>query len=275
MRTSQKGRAIIKKYEGFREYAYPDPASALYRAAPKLLWGLTSYEAILSQLSPEKRNQLQSLSGSPWTIGYGFTKGVKPGMQMTMAQAEARLITELLEYEQGVASSLQVEPPQNEFDAMVSLAWNIGVPRFRTSSVVKAHNRGDKASAGRAFGLWNKANGREMPGLVARRAGEAKLYLTPDPKALPPETPEAPVEMPQSVDAERPMTSSSINRASVVAGGTATVAAVGETLNTINGVKYGVESLGSWLVPVALVAVIALCGYIIYERYQQRKNGWA
>lgn len=272
MKTSSKGLGLIKKYEGMREHAYPDPASPMYRAAPKLRWGFAPVEVILSQLSPEKRNQLQALSGSPWTIGYGFTKGVKAGMQMTVAQADARLITEVVDYEQGVMAALKVAPTQNEFDAMVSLAWNIGVPRFQTSSVVNAHNRGDKASASRAFGLWNKANGKEEPGLVTRRAGESKLYLTPDPSSLPIEVP---VAMPQTVDDERPMTGSSINRASVVAGGTATVAAVSETLNTINGFKYGVESLGSWLVPVALVAVVALCGYIIYERYQQRKNGWA
>lgn len=272
MKTSNKGLALIKKYEGFREHAYPDPASPLYRAAPKLRWGFAPVEDILSQLPPEKRNQLQALSGKPWTIGYGFTKGVKPGMQMTVAQADARLITEVAEYEQGVMAALKIVPTQNEFDACVSLAWNIGVPRFQSSSVVKAHNRGDRASAGRAFGLWNKANGKEERGLVARRAGESKLYLTSDAPAL---LSEVPVAMPQSVDAERPMTSSTINRASVVAGGTATVAAVSETINTISGVKYGVESLGSWLVPVALLAVVALCGYIIYERYQQRKNGWA
>lgn len=193
-------------------------------------------------------------------------------MRMTLAQAEARLITELVDYEQGVIRALTMHPTQNEFDAMVSLAWNIGVPRFTTSSVVKAHNRGDRASASRAFGLWNKANGKEEAGLVTRRAGESRLYLTPDVGAIPMEVI---VEMPQSVDDERPMSGSTINRASVVAGGTATVAAVSETINTINGFKYGVESLGSWLIPVALVAVVALCGYIIYERYQQRKNGWA
>ena len=81
--------------------------------------------------------------------------------------------------------------------------------------------------------------------------------------------------MPQTVDAERPMTASTINRASVVAGGTATVAAVTETVNTVNGLKYGVSQLGDWLVPALLVAVVCLAGYIVYERWQQRKGGWA
>lgn len=272
MKTSSKGLNLIKKSEGMREYAYPDPASPMYRAAPKLRWGFASVDEILSQLSAARRNQLQALSGAPWTIGYGFTKGVKPGMQMTVAQADARLVTEIHDYERGVLASLTVAPSQNEFDAMVSLAWNIGVPRFAKSTVVKAHNRGDKPSAARAFHLWNKANGVEMSGLVARRAAESRVYLTQDQQAsvLP-----VVVDMPQTVDDERPMTSSTINRASVVAGGSATAAAVGEALRVVGEVKYGVESLGNWFVPLALVGVAVLCGYIIYERHQQRKNGWA
>jgi lysozyme len=81
--------------------------------------------------------------------------------------------------------------------------------------------------------------------------------------------------MPQTVDAESRMTESPINRAGVVAGGTAAVATVAETARTVADVKYSVSSLGDWLVPVLLVVVVVLCGYTVWQRVQQRKGGWA
>ena len=71
------------------------------------------------------------------------------------------------------------------------------------------------------------------------------------------------------------MSESPINRAGVVAGGTAAVATVAETTRTIADVKYSVSSLGDWLVPVLLVAVVMLCGYVVWQRVRQRKEGWA
>jgi GH24 family phage-related lysozyme (muramidase) len=142
--VSARGRALIKQFEGFRADAYQDVVGV-------------------------------------WTIGYGFTRGVQPGQHMTAQQAEARLITELLGYEQAVLGGCTREPNQNQMDAMCSLAWNIGVGGFLRSTVLKAHNRGDAQSASRAFGLWNKAGGREWAGLTRRRAAEAALYLEPVP----------------------------------------------------------------------------------------------
>lgn len=52
------------------------------------------------------------------------------------------------------------------------------------------------------------------------------------------------------------------------------VATVAETTRTIADVKYSTASLGDWLLPVALVLVVALCGYIVWNRYNQRKEGW-
>jgi lysozyme len=81
--------------------------------------------------------------------------------------------------------------------------------------------------------------------------------------------------MPQEIDPERPMHASQINRAGVVAGGTAAVATVAETARTVADVKYSAMALGDWLVPVLLVAVVALCAYIVWERIKQRREGWA
>ena len=186
-----------------------------------------------------------------------------------------RLRNELVEYEQGVSRACRVQPNQNQFDALVCFAFNVGVAGMSRSSVIKAHNREDYQAAARAFGLWNKAGGKVWPGLTRRRAAEGALYLEPVPDEVS-DPVEGPVEeMPQRVDEERPMTASTINRAGVVAGGTAAVATVAETARTVADVKYSVASLGDWLVPILLVCVVGLCGYIVWERINQRKGGWA
>lgn len=237
MKTSPRGIALIKQFEGFRSAAYQDVAGV-------------------------------------WTIGYGFTHGVQPGDHMTRSQADQRLAEELRAYEAATLAAAGA-CNQNQFDALVCFAWNVGITGMRGSSVIKAHRRGDFDAAARAFGLWNKAGGKTWPGLTRRRAAEAALYLEPVPDDVsdPVEGPAQP--MPQAVEPERPMSASSINRAGVVAGGTAAVATVAETVSTVTSVKRGVEDLGSWLVPVLLLAVVGLCGYIVWERVKQRRGGWA
>ena len=116
---------------------------------------------------------------------YERGESLKRRCQELLQQAEARLITELLGYEQAVLSGCTLEPNQNQLDAMCSLAWNIGIAGLLRSTVLKCHNRGDAQSASRAFGLWNKAGGREWAGLTRRRAAEAALYLEPAPGMVP------------------------------------------------------------------------------------------
>lgn len=231
------------------------------------------------KLSPQGRAKLKAyegfraeayipVPGDVPTIGYGFTAGVTMGMTMTRAQADARLTTELGPYERAVEQACTRKPNQNQLDAMVSLCWNIGIAGFRRSTVLKAHNRGDHQAAARAFGLWNKSSGMVYAGLTRRRAEEAATYLTP--------TDDAPLtSMPQQIDSESRMTESPMNRAGVVAGGTAAVATVAETARTVADVKYSTAALGDWLVPILLVAVVALCGYLIWQRVRQRAQGWA
>lgn len=238
MKTSAKGIKLITDFEGFRANAYQDVVGV-------------------------------------WTIGYGFTEGVKQGDKITRAEADARLRKELVGCEMGVEAACRVQPNQNQFDALVCFAFNVGVKGMTKSSVIKAHNREDYQAAARAFGLWNKAGGKVWPGLTRRRAAEAALYLEPVPDEVI-EPVEGPVdEMPQRVDEERPMTQSTINRAGVVAGGSAAVATVAETARTVSDIKLSLSSLGDWLVPALLVITMMACAYLIYERYQQRKGGWA
>lgn len=157
MKTSQLGIDLIKAFEGKRLKAYPDPATG----------------------------------GEPWTIGYGTTTSagvgkITKGMVITEAQAESMLVRSLAAYEFGVQRALKVAPSQQQFDAMVSLAYNIGLTNFSRSSVVKYLNTGLVEKAAGAFLLWNKAAGKVMPGLTRRRAAERDLFLKPDAAASAP-----------------------------------------------------------------------------------------
>jgi lysozyme len=277
MKTTAEGISKIKRHEAFREFAYPDPASPLARECRKrkykLRWGFEPAKGIIDKLPDD----LRKLHGNPWTIGYGETLGITFDMRWTQDEAHRRLLARVQEFEDGVLAACTREPNPNECSAMVSLAYNIGLGGFRKSSVLKAHNRGDHLAASRAFNLWNKAGGQVMEGLTRRRMDEAALYLKPyadltDDEELVAESAE-PIS--QMVESERPMGQSQITRAGAVAGGTAAVATVAETLSTINHVKSGVEGLGAWLVPILLVVAIGAIGWAVYERYKQRKEGWA
>lgn len=69
---------------------------------------------------------------------------------------------------------------QDQFDALVSLVFNIGEDAFSHSTVLRETNRGHFEKAANGFALWNKSRGRVLSGLVRRRAAEAKLFLMPD-----------------------------------------------------------------------------------------------
>ena len=236
MKLSIHGKTILKRLEGFSAVAYiPVP-------------------------------------GDVPTLGYGFTEGVTMGDTITREEADRRLSAILVPYEIVVEDACTNTPNQNEFDAMVLLCFNIGIGGFKKSTVLRCHNAGDHQAAARAFALWNKSGGKVYTGLTRRRAEEAALYLTPVPDDV--SDPVAP-QMPQTVDAESGMAQSPINRAGVVAGGTAAVATVSETARTIADVKYSTQALGDWLVPVLLLCVVGLCGYVVWQRISQRRGGWA
>jgi lysozyme len=139
-KISGAGLDLIKRYEGFRENAYLCPAGV-------------------------------------WTIGYGSTHGVRPGDRIDENSAEARLRDEVRMYEKAVAHALKVPATQNQFDALVSLAYNIGTSAIVRSSAIKLHNQKQFEKAADAILLWRSANGKVLPGLVRRREEERSLYL--------------------------------------------------------------------------------------------------
>lgn len=139
LRTSERGQALIRQFEGLSLKPYRCPAGK-------------------------------------WTIGYGHTgQRAMEGKPITADEAKAILAADLRGFERWVAQMCPVAH-QHEFDAMVSLAFNIGNSAFHRSSVRRWHNAGAHAEAARSFALWCKVKGQTVPGLVRRRAAETELY---------------------------------------------------------------------------------------------------
>lgn len=132
-----------------------------------------------------------------WTIHAGVTEGVRPGMIVTEAEGNAMFMRELAKFEGAVTRLARVDLNQNEYDALVSFAYNCGENALARSTILRKLNAGDRRGAAAAFALWNKGGGRVLPGLVRRRAAEAALFLTPA------ETADEPI-MPQAVTSEEP-----------------------------------------------------------------------
>lgn len=148
MRTSSKGKDLIKKYEGFRSDAYKCPAGV-------------------------------------WTIGYGTTriKGdrVNPGLKISEEEAEELLEDDLIPFETCVSDSVVVPMTQNQFDALISFVYNLGCRTFRRSSILLKMNQGDNAGAANSFLLYDKAKVagvlKPLKGLTDRRNAERRLFL--------------------------------------------------------------------------------------------------
>lgn len=141
MKTSQSGLELIKEFEGVRFEAYDDGVGV-------------------------------------WTIGVGHTKGVKIGDMATEEQVDQWLREDLAEAEDAVNSALKgIQMTQNQFDALVSLTFNIGGGAFSNSTLVKRLKARDIQQAADQFLVWNRAGGRVLKGLQRRRAAEREMFL--------------------------------------------------------------------------------------------------
>lgn len=142
MKTSDNGLRLIKSYESLRLQAYRCPAGVV-------------------------------------TIGYGHTRTARLGQTITEQQAEVLLRDDLAEAERAVNRTAAVRPlNQNQFDALISLVFNIGSGNYDRSTIrtkIKA-NPADPAIR-TEFGKWVNAGGKRLEGLVKRRATEADLYF--------------------------------------------------------------------------------------------------
>lgn len=116
-----------------------------------------------------------------WTIGYGHTKGVRPGQAITKDQAEEFLKQDMDEFEKVVERYVKVPLNSNQFSALVSFTFNVGEGAFSGSTLRKLLNESKYSAAAEQFIRWvyGTVNGRkvQLPGLVRRRKAEQQLFF--------------------------------------------------------------------------------------------------
>ena len=239
-------------------------------------WAIPWSAVSLVANAEDCRLKAYQCSASVWTIGWGETEGIQPGMVWTADQADSTFNRELNKFAHQVEACLTTYASPNQLGAMTSLAYNIGINGFKKSSVLRAHNAGDNAAASRAFHLWNKArvNGALVPlaGLTARRAAESALYLAPEPGA--------PTEKSvQAIQSEESIVSSPIARngmTTILAGGATGAAALFDGLKPLVEQAKEISSMLS-INPLMLLAAVLIGAGVssIYWRNKQRKDGWA
>jgi lysozyme len=140
MNVSEKCLKIIKHFEGCRLKAYRCSAGVL-------------------------------------TIGYGHTGNVHISDVITQEQAEKLLKLDVERFSVGVKKLVKVDLNQNQFDALVSFAFNVGLGNLGKSTLLKLLNKGDYTGAAGEFWKWRKAGGVVSSGLERRRAAEADLFI--------------------------------------------------------------------------------------------------
>ena len=111
------------------------------------------------------------------TIGYGETAGVKIGDKTTPERALVQLLSSTEKHADAIRQCIKVPLYQHEFDAYISLAYNIGTGAFCRSTLVKKLNAKDYAGACEEIKRWNKAGGKVLPGLVKRREAEYRMCM--------------------------------------------------------------------------------------------------
>lgn len=137
MRLSANGRRLIQQFEGLSLKAYPDAGG--------------------------------------YSIGYGHF-GAKPGDVITREEADRLFQGDVAKFEAAVSLTTP-KVDQDQFDAMTSLAYNIGTAAFAKSTLAQKHNMGDYSGAADEFLRWNKSQGAVLPVLSNRRALERSVYL--------------------------------------------------------------------------------------------------
>ena len=142
MKISQKGVDLIKSFEGLELKAYKDSVGVL-------------------------------------TIGWGSTGShVTVGMTITKEQAEKLLKKDLERFEKGVSDLVKVPLNQNQFDALVSFSFNLGLGSLKSSTLLKKLNSSDYSGAANEILRWNRAGNKVLAGLTRRRLAEKELFLS-------------------------------------------------------------------------------------------------
>lgn len=163
MKTSPNGRRLLTQREGIELKAYKDTVGV-------------------------------------WTIGVGHTSAAGPpkvtkGLTITREESDAIFARDLVTYEAAVNAAVTVPISQGEFDALVSLCYNIGTGGFKKSTIVRRLNAGDREGAAEAFMMW-----RKPPEIIGRRKGEQKQFINAGPPKAKVARLLAPVEEPLDAD---------------------------------------------------------------------------
>ena len=129
------------------------------------------------------RAKAAELPGERWTIGYGHTKSARPGAVINEADADALLIYDVAAVTAAINQWVFSPLNQNQFDALTAFVFNIGLPNFRRSSVLRRLNEGSYLQAACAMEMWRTADfeGERIviDALVRRRSAEMAMFLTP------------------------------------------------------------------------------------------------
>lgn len=142
MKASGRCKELIKKYEGCRLEAYKCPAGI-------------------------------------WTIGYGHTgQDVFEGKIITQQEVDKLFNKDILKFEKAVSRMVKTTINQNQFDALVSFAYNLGIGALQNSTLLKKLNNNDFTGAANEFDRWVYGNNKtKLEGLVRRRKEEKELFL--------------------------------------------------------------------------------------------------
>ena len=141
VKISPRGISLIRRHEGLRLKAYRCPAGVL-------------------------------------TIGIGHTgPDVTPDMEIDEEEAERLLKSDLASMYDAIGDLVDVDLNQNEFDALCSLVFNIGRQAFKSSTLLRLLNQGQRYPAAQQFGRWVHAGREVLPGLIKRRDDERSLFL--------------------------------------------------------------------------------------------------
>lgn len=165
--------SLKREYEKCVLFAYPDPASAMAQAMVRAgVW--YNFLAGHAQIPASMAN----LNGSPWTIFWGHTgPEVHRGMTGTQAQADAQLMKDSQWSQEAVRACVDIKLSREQFTALESLCYNIGVDAFETSTLVRDLNGHLIEAAADQFLVWNKAGGFVSDGLISRRKAERALFI--------------------------------------------------------------------------------------------------
>lgn len=248
MKLSAQGEKLIKEGEGLKLYAYDDknPNKPFLRGKPK----------------------------GTLTIGYGHTSAageptVVPGMKITKAEADRIFSKDAQNFAAKVDALVTTEVTQNQFDALVSFAYNVGIGAFGKSTLLKKVNARQFDQVPAEFMKWVNQNGEPVPGLVNRRRAEVAVWRqlkTSDVAAV-----STPVDVPKP---EKPITKSKIANASVGVGIAGGLEAANQFSTAVSSASAAHDSVGILTVllksPTFWIAIVilALAAAIWYWRYQ-------